>query len=84
MWTPKREDLAIELCGEIGDEYIRHALKFLKPGGLLVAICANGPRQAEQLRSLAEDSGRLWEPLPLGTFNESSTDVRAVLLTIER
>lgn len=65
-------------------EHIRHALKFLKPGGQLVAICANGPRQAEQLRPLAEDSGGIWEPLPAGTFSESGTDVHAALLTIER
>lgn len=65
-------------------DHIRHALRFLKPGGLLVAICANGPRQAEQLRPLAEDSGGIWEPLPAGTFSESGTDVHAALLTIER
>ncbi|MDN4571836.1 methyltransferase type 11 [Pandoraea cepalis] len=65
-------------------EHIRHALKFLKPGGQLVAICANGPRQAQQLRPLAEDSGGIWEPLPADTFSESGTGVHAVLLTIER
>ncbi|WP_143189354.1 methyltransferase domain-containing protein [Paraburkholderia lycopersici] len=47
-------------------DHIRHALKFLKPGGQLVAICANGPRQAEQLRTHAEESGGIWEPLPAG------------------
>jgi len=26
-------------------KHIQHAMKMLKPGGRLVAICANGPRQ---------------------------------------
>lgn len=56
--------------------HILHARHFLKPGGVLVAICANGPRQAAQLRPLAET----WEELPAGTFR--GTDVRAVLLTM--
>jgi 16S rRNA G1207 methylase RsmC len=28
-------------------DHIRHAHRLLKPGGRLVAICANGPRQQE-------------------------------------
>jgi hypothetical protein len=68
-------------------EHILHALKFLaKPGydeatgGLLVAICANGPRQQAELRPLATT----WEELPDGTFAEAGTNVRTVLLTIQR
>lgn len=57
-------------------KHIKHALTFLKPGGRLVAICANGPRQQEQLQPLADT----WEELPAGTFD--GTGVRAVLLTI--
>lgn len=64
-------------------EHIRHALGFLKPGGRLVALCANGPRQNEQLKPLVEDRGGLWEPLPAGAFKESGTMVNAVLLTID-
>jgi phospholipid N-methyltransferase len=61
---------------------IRHILKareLLAPGGILVAICAGGPRQKETLEPLAS----LWEPLPAGTFEESGTNVNTVLLTIE-
>lgn len=58
--------------------HILHAREFLKPGGRLVAICAGGPRQTEQLKPLAET----WEPLPEGTF--AGTGVHAVLLTIRR
>jgi hypothetical protein len=67
-------------------EHILHALKFLaKPGydeatgGLLVAICANGPRQQAELRPLATT----WEELPDGTFAEAGTNVRTVLMTVQ-
>jgi len=60
-------------------EHINHAITLLKPGGRIVAICANGPRQQEALQPLAN----FWEPLPPGTFKESGTNVNTVLLTIE-
>jgi len=59
--------------------HIKHAAGMLKPGGRLVALCANGPRQRAQLMPLADT----WEDLPAGTFGESGTDVRAALLVIE-
>ena len=64
-------------------KHIRHAVKFLKPGGRLVAICAGGPRQRAELMPLAESSGGIWEPLEPGTFKESGTMVNAVLMTVE-
>jgi len=64
-------------------KHIEHALKFLKPGGRLVAICADGPRQNATLKPIAEDSGGFWEPLPAGTFKDQGTNVNTVLLTIE-
>lgn len=57
-------------------DHIKHALAMLRPGGRLVALCANGPRQQDALRPLAET----WEELPAGTFE--GTGVRAVLLAI--
>ena len=63
--------------------HISRALDFLKPGGRLVAICANGPRQQEKLRPLVEAHGGLWEELPDDAFEESGTRVRTVLLTID-
>lgn len=62
--------------------HIQHALTFLKPGGRLVAICANGPRQQEKLMPLVEQHGGIWEELPEGTFKEAGTNVRTVLLTM--
>jgi protein-L-isoaspartate O-methyltransferase len=60
--------------------HIEHALAMLKPGGRLVAICANGPRQRERLMPLASE----WEDLPDGSFKEQGTNVSAALLIIER
>ncbi len=61
--------------------HIEHAAKFLKPGGMLVAICAAGPRQHERLQPLVERNGGTWEPLPADTFAEAGTSVRTVLLS---
>lgn len=59
-------------------KHIQHARGFLKPGGRLVALCANGPRQREALQPLAET----WEELPKGAFKGAGTMVSAVMLTI--
>lgn len=58
--------------------HILHALKFLAPGGVLVALCADGPRQNSKLRPIATT----WEPLPSGSFKSEGTNVNTVLLTI--
>jgi len=57
-------------------KHILHARKFLKPGGKIAAICADGPRQQRELQSIADS----WEELPAGTF--AGTNVRTALLTI--
>jgi hypothetical protein len=56
-------------------KHVRHALKFLAPGGRLVAIVANGPRQREQLMPDASE----WIDLPAGSFAESGTNVNAAI-----
>ena len=65
-----------------GDDikHILHAGALLRPNGRLVAICANGPRQFEKLHPYADT----WEELPEGTFANQGTNVRTVLLTINR
>ncbi|QKJ89334.1 class I SAM-dependent methyltransferase (plasmid) [Paramixta manurensis] len=57
-------------------KHIRHALTLLAPGGMLVAVCPDGPRQRATLQPLAE----VWEPLPRGTF--AYTDVATAVLAI--
>jgi hypothetical protein len=64
-------------------KHINHAIKFLAPGGRLVAICANGPRQIKELKPLAENSGGYWEPLPDGSFKEAGTMVNTAFMVIE-
>lgn len=61
-------------------KHIKHASQFLKPGGVLVAICANGPRQQEELKPLAAS----WEALPAGSFQSAGTNVNTALLTIRK
>jgi protein-L-isoaspartate O-methyltransferase len=60
--------------------HIKHALHFLERDGILVALCANGPRQQAELHPLAFT----WEELPDGTFADQGTDVRVVLMTVRR
>jgi len=60
-------------------KHIQHARKFLKPGGRLVAICANGPRQRDTLVPIAED----WINLPDGTFKDQGTNVNAAIVVID-
>ncbi len=59
-------------------KHIQHAITFLKPGGRLVALCANGPRQHERLKPLADR----WEALPAGSFKQAHTNVNVALLII--
>ena len=63
-------------------KHIEHALKFLKQGGRLVAICAAGPRQAERLGGLARQMGGTFETLPEGSFLASGTNVRAAVSAV--
>ena len=63
--------------------HITHALTMLKPGGRLVALCANGPRQNGSLRPMVEAHGGEWEDLPADTFKEEGTGVRVALISMQ-
>lgn len=74
----KRQDIA----------HIRHAFKFLKPGGSLVPVASAGvefrtDRIGTEFRQFVEDHGGLIEPLPEGSFLESGTGVSTVIVTLE-
>ncbi|MDB5310596.1 MAG: hypothetical protein JWO38_4798 [Gemmataceae bacterium] len=64
-----------------GDDikHIEHARAKLKPGGRLVAICANGPRQREKLGPIAAE----WIDLPAGSFSGKGTSVSAAIVVID-
>ena len=56
-------------------KHIEHARKMLAPGGRLVAICANGPRQREQLMPQADH----WIDLSAGSFPGTGVTVAIVV-----
>jgi phospholipid N-methyltransferase len=61
-------------------KHIRYAASMLAPGGRLVALCANGPRQQIQLKPLASE----WRDLPAGSFKAPGTGVNVAMLVIDR
>jgi phospholipid N-methyltransferase len=61
-------------------KHVRHALTMLREGGILVGLCANGPRQRDALKPIAAT----WEDLPEGTFKTQGTNVNVALFTIVR
>lgn len=56
--------------------HIRHALTLLESGGVLTAVCLNGPRQEKALWDLCD----FREVLPRGTF--TYTDVSTAIIRI--
>jgi predicted RNA methylase len=67
--------------------HVMHALKFLKPDGLLVSVMSAGvifrsDKLTTEFRDLVERRGGHIEELPDESFRESGTSVRTVLVTI--
>ena len=68
-------------------EHVRHALGFLRPGGLLVAVMSAGTefrddRATAEFRELVEDHDGVMIPLPEDSFKVSGTGVRTVLVAM--
>ena len=61
-------------------KHVRHALSLLAPGGRLVSVVANGPKQRAALKPAAAQ----WHDLPAGTFRTEGTDVASALVVFER
>ena len=61
-------------------KHIRHAFGMLAKGGVLVAICADGPKQHEAFR----DAGEYWEELPAGSFKASGTNVNTAVVVLNK
>lgn len=64
-------------------DHIRHAFQFLKPGGRLAGLCADGPKQNAILKPWVEELGGTWESLPPNSFASEGTSVRAALLVVD-
>ena len=60
-------------------KHIQHAATKLAPGGRLVAICANGPRQQDALQPIASQ----WHELPAGSFKSEGTNVNTAIVVID-
>jgi predicted RNA methylase len=66
-------------------KHILLAWRLLAPGGVLVAICADGPRQRKALlEDLVEANGGRWNQNKAGAFAESGTQVNTVMLVVEK
>lgn len=66
-------------------EHVTHALRFLKPDGLLVAVMSWGVtfgKGAAEFRTLVEQRGGSVEAVPEKAFAESGTDVATILVTV--
>lgn len=62
-------------------KHVRHALRFLKPGGKIVAVLSATARYDHgELDDLSPD----WTDLPLGAFAESGTNVCTVIAVIRK
>jgi protein-L-isoaspartate O-methyltransferase len=67
--------------------HVQHALQFLKPGGLLVAVMSLGvtfrqDRTNAAFRQMVNDAAGGFEALPDGSFTESGTGVKTVAAII--
>lgn len=64
--------------------HIRHALRFLKPGGVLAGICMAGRQREAAFWDMAGTAFErvVWEELPAGTFREAGTNVPSILFSI--
>lgn len=72
-----------------GVQHVLHAIRFLKPGGRLVAILGAGLeyRQdgpTEELRKLIRAWGGGTERLPPGSFRQAGTEVETVMVTLTK
>ena len=62
-------------------KHVRHALKFLKPGGTLTAIL---PATARYDHGELDDLRPHWDDLRVGSFAESGTNINTTVATIRR
>lgn len=66
--------------GKHYEKHVRHAMKFLKPGGVLIAVL---PATARYDHGLFDDMPRhAWTDLPVGSFRESGTGVNTTVLKV--
>jgi predicted RNA methylase len=70
-------------------DHVTHALRFLRPGGRLVAIMSAGvefrqDRKTADFRAAVERAGGQFRDLPPGAFAEAGTNVNTVIVSLSR
>jgi predicted RNA methylase len=76
-------------AGQADIDHVTHALKFVKPGGRLVAIMSAAVlyRDNEKTRKfrdlIGEQATGVWEELDAGAFKASGTMVRACIVAVD-
>jgi len=70
-------------------DHVRHAYKFVKPGGILVSVMSPGftfrsDRKATEFREWLESGNGEWSFLPDNSFSSAGTTVRTVVVSIEK
>ena len=70
-------------------QHIQNAYTLLAPGGKLVALSSpswtfNSAKKFKEFRSWVAENGYYYEDVPEGTFKESGTNIRTLLLEIEK
>jgi len=68
-------------------DHVTHAMRFLKPGGRLVAVMSAGAefredRKTTDFRATVERFGGRFFDLPAGSFAESGTNVNTVIVSL--
>lgn len=58
--------------------HIKHAMRFIKPGGKLASVCMDQQRRRDELGALASE----WISLPAKSFKTSGTGINAALILI--
>lgn len=70
-------------------DHVMHALQFLKPDGVLIAIISAGTewretKKATAFRALMEKMNASWQDLPEGSFASVGTNVNTVILRVHK
>lgn len=68
-------------------DHVVHAMKFLKPDGLLIAVMSAGTefrqtKKSEAFRKLIDSKNGKWQDLPAGSFASTGTYVNTMLLKV--
>lgn len=68
-------------------DHVMHAVKFLKPGGLLVSVMHAGTefsqtKKAIAFREFVKSKGGRWHDLPEGSFKAVGTNVNTIVVSI--